>query len=239
MNCTSCGSKNADNQKYCGSCGKPLIEATDTSIPQPQQDETKSYSSTESHKSPRQKPRIEHEPASSHGHGNMIQCKQCGTANKKLSRKSLGGKCYKCGALLIDTPRLDKTLPKREKTLKVGGGGSGQTRSFFWGKIWVMLAYISSLAMLSLYIWAFFDTGEPALLLFGVIAIPSFLSGYGVQTRKRWGLNLTNILLILSIIASVIELSGNGSYGILRGLGQITIAVLWLRYLNSRWNLFH
>jgi hypothetical protein len=239
VHCNSCGSKNADINKYCGSCGKPLKDTEDKNTPKPHQEEAKSYSSTELPNATRQKPRIKHESRSSQGPGNMIQCKQCGTGNKRLSIKSLGGKCYKCGAVLIDTPRLDKNLPKRDKPLKVGRGDSGQIQSFFWGYIWVILAYISSLAMLSLYIWAFFDTGDPALLLFGVIAIPSILSGYGVHTRKRWGLNLTNILLILSIIASVFELSGNDSYGILRGLGQITVAILWLKYFNSRWNLFH
>jgi hypothetical protein len=206
-------------------------------LPASSQGETKTHYPTGIEKLTPQNPSIVSGPGFSQGSGDKIQCKQCGAGNS-VGRKILGNLCYKCGAVLIDTKAPDQTAPNREKTLKVGREDSGRIQSFFWGYVWVILAYLSSLVLLAVWVSASFDTGEPLLLFLGLLALPAFFSGLGIHLRRRWGVIITNILLLIGIVGSIVEFGSGDDFAILRGIGQILIAILWLRYFNARWSLF-
>ncbi len=255
--CPHCESDNNTDAIYCRKCGKRLIEKTIKTVTYCEKCESEYEADDEFCQKDGSKLSIKEVDLETEGpkstkettnNSNLgekgdikekIKCKQCGWSNRKGS-SILGNPCFKCGAVLEDST-ISKDASSRRETSSKGGKGevTAESKGFFWGYVWIAIAYLSSLALLTVWVSVSFDTGEPLMLFLGLLALPAFLSGLGIHLRKRWGLVITNILLLITIISSFLEFGSGDDFTILRGVGQILMAILWLRYFNSRWKLFH
>jgi len=229
VRCFKCESSNTIGAAYCKSCGGKL-----------------------------NKERILHEV--------VKYCEQCGTGYEQdaLYCEKDGTKLIATKVKIASTSPEPKVKESRPSTLlhqdetkshystevlnstinskpgiKDGKEVTTKKKGFVWGYVWVVMAYLSSFAMLAAGVSVSFDTGEPLLLFMGLLTLPAFFSGVGIHLKKRWGVVITNILLLIAIIGSIVELESGDDFAILKGIGQIVISMLWLKYFNSRWSLFH
>ncbi len=138
-------------------------------------------------------------------------------------------------------PKVVEKLPLESDSIPIGKNVSLKQidRGFVWGYVWIFLAYLIALGFMVFSLFEAARMEAPEILIICVLFIPTFLSGRGIQLRRRWGINLTFAILVLSVLASIIEMMIGDTIVVYKGIGQIVIAVLWMQYFGKRWQMFH
>jgi len=213
MKCVNCQTENEKGSTYCTNCGQGLPRSRKKIMVCPHCNTE--YDST-----------------------NILYCPIDGTKLViKLTTQSFGGPGPKNH---ISPPEENRAsiMNKDEGSEQIQAEVvTTEQRGFVGGYIWIFLAYATSFGSFALFLYTAIEIGDPRITLVGILFIPTALSGRGIQLRRRWGLNLTFVLLVGSLFGSCIEIL-YGDMAIPRGIVQIIIAVFWLQYFGKKSLMF-
>ena len=163
----------------------------------------------------------------------ITYCEKCGTQYESSEKycKHDGLELSKKIVELQDHIKNHCEDPVKPEVLKV----EENVRGFGFAYFWVITQSLGTIFWIAFSIYLMNDAEEPMLLILSIFSIPSALTAYGIYSRRKWGLYVTYLYLVIFAIWGVIKFLPSNP---ILGLGQLTLALFWYNYFNKRANYF-